>query len=150
MRFRSVVAIVVSILAALFFVLNWRVFAAPATITLVLTSVEAPIGIVMLVLFALGVLVLSSYVGVWQGTLLKEFRRQTKELQAQRSLAESAEGSRFTELGALIRDELAKSDQRTATALEALRVELHDTEHSIAATLAEMDDRLRRGADRPP
>jgi uncharacterized integral membrane protein len=150
MRVRSLVAIAVLILAALFFVVNWRVFAAPVTLNLLLISVEAPIGIVMLVLFALGVLVLSSYVGVWQGTLLKEFRRQTKELQTQRSLAESAEGSRFTELGALIRDELAKSDQRVAAALEALRTELHDTEHSIAATLAEMDDRLRRGADRPP
>jgi uncharacterized integral membrane protein len=150
MRVRSLVAIAVLLLAALFFVVNWRVFAAPVTMNLLLTSVAAPIGIVMLVLFALGVLVLSSYVGVWQGTLLKEFRRQTKELQSLRTLADSAEGSRFTELGALIREEFAKSDQRVAAALETLRGEVRDTEHSIAATLAEIDDRLRRGVDRPP
>jgi hypothetical protein len=101
----------------------------------------------MLALFALGVVVLASYVGIWQTTLLMEFRRQAKELQAQRTLATSAEASRFTELGLLIREEMAKSNQRVDTALEGLRGELRATENSIAATLGEMDDRYRRAAD---
>ena len=87
----------------------------------------------MLLLFGVGLLVLWNTLGRWQGTLLQEFRRQAKELQAQRLLAESAEASRFTELGALVREEIAK-----------LRTELEETEHSIAATLGEMDDRLRK------
>jgi hypothetical protein len=87
----------------------------------------------MLMLFVLALLVLWIIVGRWQGTLLVEFRRQAQELQAQRLLAENAEASRFTELGALIREEIVK-----------LRTELQDTEHSIAATLGEMDDRLRK------
>jgi uncharacterized integral membrane protein len=133
MRVRSLLMWVVSGLSALFLVLNWRIFAGPAKLNLLLTSADVPIGLVMLLLFALALVVLWSYVGHWQGTLLMEFRRQAKELQAQRLLAESAEASRFTELGALIREEIAK-----------LRTELQDTEHSIAATLAEMDDRLRK------
>jgi uncharacterized integral membrane protein len=120
-------------LAALFVVLNWRVFAGTAKLNLLLTSADVPVGVVMLLLFALGLLVLWNYVGAWQGTLLTEFRRQAKELQAQRLLAESAEASRFTELGTLVREEIAK-----------LRTELQETEHSIAATLGEMDDRLRK------
>jgi len=120
-------------LAALFVVLNWRVFAGPAKLNLLLTSAEVPVGAVMLLLLALTLLVLWIVVGSWQGTLIMEFRRQEKELQAQRLLAESAEASRFTELGALIREEIAK-----------LRTELQETEHSIAATLGEMDDRLRK------
>jgi len=120
-------------LAALFVVLNWRVFAGPAKLNLLLTSAEVPVGAVMLLLLALTLLVLWIVVGSWQGTLMMEFRRQAKELQAQRLLAESAEASRFTELGALIREEIAK-----------LRTELQETEHSIAATLGEMDDRLRK------
>jgi len=120
-------------LAALFVVLNWRVFAGPAKLNLLLTSAEVPVGAVMLALLALTLLVLWIVVGSWQGTLIMEFRRQAKELQAQRLLAESAEASRFTELGALIREEIAK-----------LRTELQETEHSIAATLGEMDDRLRK------
>jgi hypothetical protein len=132
-RFRSLLVLVAAGLAALFVVLNWRVFAGPAKLNLVLTSAEVPVGVVMLLLLALAVLLLWIIVGRWQGTLLAEFRRQAKELQAQRLLAESAEASRFTELGALIREEIAK-----------LRTELQETEHSIAATLGEMDDRLRK------
>jgi len=120
-------------LAALLVVLNWRIFAGLAKLNLLLTSAEVPVGVVMLLLFAVGLLVLWNTLGRWQGTLLQEFRRQAKELQAQRLLAESAEASRFTELGALVREEIAK-----------LRTELQETEHSIAATLGEMDDRLRK------
>jgi uncharacterized protein HemX len=132
-RIRSLLVLVASGLAALFVVLNWRVFAASAKLNLLLTSAEVPVGVVMLLLFALALLVLWIIVGRWQGTLLTEFRRQAQELQAQRLLAENAEASRFTELGALIREEIAK-----------LRTELQETEHSIAATLGEMDDRLRK------
>jgi uncharacterized integral membrane protein len=132
-RFRSLLVLAASGLAALFVVLNWRVFAGTAKLNLLLTSADVPVGVVMLLLFALGLLVLWNYIGAWQGTLLTEFRRQAKELQAQRLLAESAEASRFTELGTLVREEIAK-----------LRTELQETEHSIAATLGEMDDRLRK------
>jgi uncharacterized integral membrane protein len=120
-------------LAVLLVVLNWRVFAGLVKLNLLLTSAEVPVGVVMLLLFAVGLLVLWNTLGRWQGTLLQEFRRQAKELQAQRLLAESAEASRFTELGALVREEIAK-----------LRTELQETEHSISATLGEMDDRLRK------
>jgi hypothetical protein len=132
-NFRSLLVLAASGLAALFVVLNWRVFASPAKLNLAVTSAEIPVGIMMLLLFALALLVLWIIVGRWQGTLLVEFRRQAQELQAQRLLAENAEASRFTELGALIREEIAK-----------LRTELQDTEHSIAATLGEMDERLRK------
>jgi len=132
-RFRSLLVLAASGLAALFVVLNWRVFAGTAKLNLLLTSADVPVGVVMLLLFALGLLVWWNYLGAWQGTLLTEFRRQAKELQAQRLLAESAEASRFTELGTLVREEIAK-----------LRTELQETEHSIAATLGEMDDRLRK------
>ena len=136
MSFRSLLVLVASGLAALVVVLNWRVFAAPAHLNLLLTSADVPVGVVMLMLFAPALLVLWIIVAHWQGTLLTEFRRQAKELQAQRLLAESAEASRFTELGALIREEIAK-----------LHTELQETEHSIAATLGEMDDRLRKPVD---
>jgi len=132
-RIRSLLVLTASGLTALFVVLNWRVFAGLVKLNLLLTSAEVPVGVVMLLLFAVGLLVLWYTMGQWQGTLLQEFRRQAKELQAQRLLAESAEASRFTELGALVREEIAK-----------LRTELQETEHSIAATLGEMDDRLRK------
>ncbi len=150
MRIRTLLAIAAVILLAAFFALNWRAFAMPVTLTFLVASVEVPIGAVMLALFALGILAVSSSLGVWHGTLLMEFRRQSKELQAQRALAEGAEASRFTELGTLVRDEFANSDRRIEAAIEALRKELRETENSIAATLAEMDDRYRRTPGPPP
>ena len=136
MRLKSLLILVAAGLTGLFVVLNLKVFAAPAKLNLVLTQAEVPVGVIMLMLFAVALVVIWILVSGWQGTLLAEFRRQGKELQAQRLLAESAEASRFTELGALIREEIAK-----------LRTELQETEHSIAATLGEMDDRLRKPSD---
>ena len=76
MRFRSLLVVIASGLAALFVVLNWQVFAGPATVNLLLTSAQVPIGVLMLMLFGLALLVLWIIVGGWQGTLLAEFRRQ--------------------------------------------------------------------------
>jgi septal ring factor EnvC (AmiA/AmiB activator) len=73
-----------------------------------------------------------------------DYRRQSKELQTQRILADDAEASRFTALTVLIKEEMAQRDARLEAAFTALRNELRDTEHSIAATLGEMDDRQRR------
>ena len=143
MRFRSMLAGIVTLAICVFYAMNWRVFAAPATLNFLLTTVNAPMGFVMLALFALILVVLSGFMGLWQGTLLMEFRRQAKELEAARSLAESTEASRFTELGSLMRAEMASSAARIEVALEELRRELHETENSIAATLGEMDDRYR-------
>ena len=53
----------------------------------------------------------------------------------------------ITALGALMKDELMKLEQHFALALDALRAEVHATENSIAATLAEMDDRMCRAND---
>ena len=148
MRVRSLLAIIALVLVTAFFVVNWRVFAAPAKIDLLITTIEMPIGVVTLALFAGSLLVFLIYVGFWQSTFLMEFRRQAKELQTQRTLAESAEASRFTELGKLIREEIAASDGRLEAALAQLREELKNTENSLAASLGEMDDRIARGADR--
>ena len=144
MRFRTVLLIVVAIVVAAFLIINWRVFAAPANISFLAGTVEIPLGVVMVGLLALVVLAVAIYVGLWQGTLLMDLRRQSKELQAQRNLADDAEASRFTELSTLLRGEMTKLDQRLEAALDALRGEVRDAEHSIAATLGEMDDRLQR------
>jgi hypothetical protein len=82
---------------------------------------------------------------MWQGSLLRDYRQQSKELHTQRTLADDAEASRFTALTTLLREEMSKQDARLQAAVDALRGEVRDTEHSLAATLAELDDRLVRG-----
>jgi len=145
MRFRTAVSCVVLLAIAAFLAFNWKVFAAPASFYFVLGSVDLPVGVVMLGLLLLVVLVSAITVGIWQAGVLRDYRRQSQELQTQRTLADDAEASRFTALTTLLREELARQDARFTSAFESLRGELRDTEHSLAATLAEMDDRLVRG-----
>jgi len=148
MRTRTLLAIVILVLVTVFLVVNWRVFSTPATISLLVTTVEMPVGVATLGLSAVGLLVFIGYAGLWQSTFLLEFRRQAKELQAQRALAESAETSRFNDLAKLIREQSMASNDRLEAALAALRQEFKDAENSLAATLAEMDDRMVRGGGR--
>ncbi len=136
--------IVAGLLAAVFIVINWSVFAQPASFYFVVGTISVPIGVVMLGLIALVTLGYAIFLGIWQSRVLMDYRRQSKELQTQRSLADDAEASRFTALSALLRAEMAKQDARLEAAFATLRSELKDTEHSIAATLGEMDDRQRR------
>jgi uncharacterized membrane protein len=147
MRFRTVLLIIVVVAIVAFLFINWRVFSAPSNWNFLIGTIEMPIGVVMLGLLAVVILTFAIYVGIWQGTILMDYRRQSKEMQAQRTLADDAEASRFTQLSTLMRDEMSKLDKRLETALDALRGEVRDTENSIAATLAEMDDRLQRATN---
>jgi uncharacterized integral membrane protein len=145
MRFRTVVSIVVILTIAVFVGINWKVFAAPASFYILVGRVDMPLGLVMIALLVLIMLVVAIYVGMWQGSLLRDYRQQSKELHTQRTLADDAEASRFTALTTLLREEMSKQDARFQAAVDALRGEVRDTEHSLAATLAELDDRLVRG-----
>jgi uncharacterized integral membrane protein len=143
MRVKTGLLIIVIIVAGTFLISNWHMFAVPARFNFLLGSAEMPMGLVIVGLPLLLGLAFGIYAGVWQRLVLNDYRRQSQELQTQRALADDAEASRFTALGALMREELTKLEQRLELALDALRNEVRDTEHSIAATLAEMDDRLR-------
>jgi hypothetical protein len=83
-------------------------------------------------------------VAIWRRKLLLDFRRQESELHTHRSLANDAEASRFTQLQESINVQFTQLNQRVSQAVEELRGELRDHEGSLAATLGEMDDRLRR------
>lgn len=146
MRGRSMVLVAAAVLIALFLLINWRPLATPLSLSFLIAKIEIPVGLAILGLLGLAAIAFAVSVGLWQRSVLAEYRHQAKELETQRMLAASAEASRFTELSNLLRSELAGMDQRLTAAIEALRVELRETESSIAATLAEMDDRLQRGA----
>ncbi len=146
MRVRTFLVIVMIALIAAFAAVNWPVFVAPTTLSLLVTSFEAPLGLLMLGVLAVVVVAFAAYLAVWQGTVLMETRRNAAELQRQRELADQAEASRFTELRAALRDELAALGDRMAQAQESLRKEIRESGNSVAASVAEMDDRLQRRA----
>jgi uncharacterized integral membrane protein len=126
MPLRTVFLIVVLSLIALFAVLNWGAFLAPTTLSFGVAQVQAPLGLIMLGLLAVLTALFLLYVVYLQTTVILEWRRREKELQASRELADQAEASRLTELRAHL-------DSR-----------LTEIENSLSAQLGEMRDRHER------
>jgi ABC-type multidrug transport system fused ATPase/permease subunit len=108
MYLRTVLILAVLGLIVLFSALNWSAFIAPTVLSLGFTSVEAPLGLILLAIVALLTLLFLVYVTYLQSTVLLESRRHARELQLQRDLAEQAEASRFNQLRTLMETELQK------------------------------------------
>ena len=123
---RALIFFVVLVLVGLFAAINWEVFTALTPLSLGFTTVQAPLGLIMLGMIGFLCVLFTVWVIVLQAGSLRDARRQTKELQAQRDLADRAEASRFTELRA---DLLARIDQSA---------------NATAAHIAQLEDRLER------
>ena len=134
---RALVFFLVLVFIGLFALINWDVFSATTPLTLGFTTVQAPLGLIMLGLVAFLCVLFTVWVISLQATALVESRRQTRELQVQRDLADKAEASRFTEL----RTELvARLDRMQSDA----RVNVEQNGNAIAAQLGQIEDRLER------
>ena len=97
MQLRSFVLLLTVLAIAALAALNWPTLATPSLVSLGVVSFEAPLGLLMLALTTLLGIFFLAYVLSLQGSVMLETRRHTKELQAQRELADKAEASRFTE-----------------------------------------------------
>jgi uncharacterized integral membrane protein len=134
---RALVFFLVLVFIGLFALINWDVFSATTPLSLGFTTVQAPLGLIMLGLVTFLCVLFTVWVISLQATSLVESRRQTRELQAQRDLADKAEASRFTEL----RTELvARLDRMQSDA----RVNVEQNGNAIAAQLGQIEDRLER------
>ena len=129
---RTLILFVVILFIGLFAAINWAVFTALTPISLGFTTVQAPLGLIMLGLVAVLSVLFTVWVIMLQATSLRDARRQTKELQAQRDLADRAEASRIAELR---NDLLRRLDENT---------------NSIAAHIAQLEDRIERERVLPP
>lgn len=150
MRIRSLFLLIVLLLVAGFLALNWQAITVPVKFSLLLTTIDVPVGLVMVVVLVLVVASFGGYLLWSQAETLSATRRHAAELRAQRTLAEQAESSRLSELRALIHGEFAQFGARMAHSEELLRTEIRDQGNAIAASIGELDDRLHRtGGDLP-
>ncbi len=154
MKLRTLFLLLVFAAIAGFAALNWAVILTPTALNLGVADVQAPLGLIMLGALVLLVAFFLVYVLYLQTTVLFDARSHAKELQANRKLADQAEASRFTDLRTFLDAELknmaaadAGANAAMATRLEKLerdlRLVIEQSGNSIAASLAEMDDRLR-------
>jgi len=160
MRARTLIVLLMIALVAVFTVLNWGVFVTPTALSLGFMSVDAPLGLVMLALLALLVLAFAIYMALWQSTVLAETRAHTKEMQAQRELADQAEASRFTELRNHLETELRRIEAQSAAAQrengarsekieQVLQDKMAESTRTLSAYLGEIEDKLDRALAQP-
>jgi uncharacterized integral membrane protein len=128
---RTAGVLVCLVLVGLFAAVNWGVFSADTPLWLGFMTVQAPLGIIMLGV----VTALSLVFGVWglslQLKFLRESRRHSKEIVAQRELADKAEASRFTELKGMLGKEFAQ-----------LSAQIEAADNGVAAHLGQLEDRF--------
>ena len=134
---RALAFFLVLVLVGSFALLNWDAFSALTPLSLGLTTVQAPLGVIMLGLVAFLCVLFTVWVIALQAASLMDARRQTRELQAQRDLADRAEASRFTELRT---DLMARLDRLQSES----RLALEQNSNSLAAHIGQIEDRLER------
>jgi hypothetical protein len=144
MSTRTILVLVVSGLLALFTVVNWSTFITPTHLSLVVTSVDAPLGLVMLAFTVALAAVLLLYALKVQVNALSDGRKQAEELRRQRELADQAEASRFTELRTYLDQQLGLMRQAQQDSAERLLGEISATSNTLAACIGEVDERMER------
>lgn len=155
MRTRTIVLIVAIALMAGFAALNMDEFSRPSLLSLGFTTVQAPLGLVMLVLLVAALLVFLATTLYIQSAHLLESRHNARELNAQRELADKAEASRFTELRHYLEAQNTAVQQRETAQASALTERLAQTQQAViskidqsgntlAAYIGELEDRLER------
>lgn len=160
MRIRSLLLILVLTLIGAFTALNWSVFLADTPLSLGVTTLQAPLGLIMLGLLIFVVAYCLVYVLYLQSSVLMDTRRNAKELQTNRELADKAEASRFTELRGFLEAGLkqrAEQDKTTQQALIArldalentLRTTVEQSGNSLSAYIGELEDRLTPDKNEP-
>ena len=153
MRFRTILLIIGLLLLAAFVAMNVDEFTRISTLNLGFTTLQVSLGLVMLALVVALLLIFLGSTLYMQSRHVLEARTHTRELTAQRELADKAEASRFTELRGYLEAQVLAEQQREV-ALEAMLVNrfsqqqqvlltrMEQIDNSIAAHLGQLDDKL--------
>ena len=157
MRFRTILMILAILLVAGFVALNVDEFTRISVLSLGFTTIQLPLGLVMLALLVATLLIFMASALYTQSKYALEARTHTRELNTQRELADKAEASRFTELRAYL-EEQTLAEQRRESALgtvladrfaqqqQVLLARMEQTDNTLAAYMGQLEDRL---ANRP-
>ena len=155
MYLRTVIIVLVLGLLGIFAIFNWSAFLSPTTLTVGFATVEAPLGLILLGIVGLITVLFLIYLVFLQSTTLLESRRQARELQNQREIADRAEESRFEQLRSAMESRLRDLENQAKESKTALLARLDDLErdlrsaveqsgNTLAAYIGEIEDRLER------
>ncbi len=155
MRIRTILLVVSILLLAGFVALNVDEFSRTSLLSLGVTTIQVPLGMVMLLLLVIATVVFLASTLYMQSKNLMETRQYARELNTQRELADKAEASRFTELRSYLEVQVLAAQHREAAAAtvlaerfaqqqQALLARLEQSDNSMAAYMGQLEDRLER------
>lgn len=136
MNFRTILLIVVLGFIGVFAIINWPAIVAPTTLSLIVTDIQAPLGLVMLGLIVLLSILFLIFIVYVQAGAMADRRRMMRDLESQRELANQAEASRFSELRTYLEQAFASAETVTK-----------ESGNTLSAYLGELEDRLERKID---
>jgi|GEM_PF-316009 len=154
-KFRTLALIIFILLVAGFVALNFEAVLQPTNLNFAFAEVQAPLGLVLLGMLTLVLVVFLLALVYYQTVHLMEVRRITREVTEQRTLADKAEASRFTELRQFLQAELQtmaardldlseKTHQKIDHLQTAMSQVIEQTGNGLGASIGEMEDRLER------
>ena len=147
MNVRTIILLLVVAAIAALAALNWYTLSAMTVVSFGVMTLEAPLGLIMLGLTVLLAAFFLFYMLSLQGSVLMDTRRHTKEMQAQRELADKAEASRFTELRAFLEGQNQRSQGELMGRLELLEsrvaARVQESGNSTAAYVGQLEDQMR-------
>jgi ABC-type multidrug transport system fused ATPase/permease subunit len=157
---RALVFSAILSLVGLFALLNWTAFTATTPLSLGYTTVNAPLGLILLGLLVFMTVLFTMWAISLQASVMMEIRRYARKMQVQRDLVEKAETSRFTELRSYLSLEQQRltqtNDEMRAAILmrlnrmeEEIRSRLDHATNSLSSYIGEMEDRLEHHYQRP-
>lgn len=155
MKLITVLLLILGVAIGAFAALNWGTFNASTNLSFWFTTVQVPLGLLMLGLAAFLIAVSLAFAVFAAGIRNSEARRRERELQASRELAEHAENSRFTKLQGYLEAQtqrLADTDKESRNEilarLERLQSELSSaidqSGNTLAAYIGEFEDRVEK------
>ncbi len=158
MRARLIIILTAILLVSGFAALNWSEFLRPTPLSFGLFVMDAPLGLILLSVLAVTLVAFLISSIHMQTVNLLDTRQHSKELHAQRELADKAEASRFTDLRTHLDAQMREIHQRetiAATELEKavaagqreLRTQLELMNRTLATRLAEIETRIEARAD---
>jgi biopolymer transport protein ExbB/TolQ len=155
MRIRTIFLVISILLLAGFVALNIDEFSRVSTLSLGVTTVQVPLGLVMLLLLVIATVVFLASTLYMQSKNLLETRNYARELNTQRELADKAEASRFTELRSYLEVQALAAQRREAAAAtvmaerfaqqqQALLARLEQSDNAMAAYMGQLEDLMER------
>lgn len=160
MRARTMTLIVGILFLAAFAVLNIDEFTRSSLLSLGFTTIQLPLGLLMLLLLIASLLVFVGTTFYIQSSNMIENRQYARELNHQRELANKAEASRFNELRIYLEAQARATLQREAVwetllaeqlanTQKALINRLEQSDNATAAYMGQLEERLERNAVLP-